>query len=252
VSSFIRGIENPLIAFVKTGQRFPKSEIIYLDNCKRVSVVHSMLFDISQSIFDKLFDETSHNASLSFLSRHVKATEETMLQMNAVFGSLPGLAEVFSFYEAHLLSKACLRSEFYNSHKESSFELLCKKVESHMDNVGVVSVLRYGLDEMEDNTRRKLLSRCVLLFLMKIATVLRLKPDLYANLTRSDSHSRSAPPKSVVEASEPTTLSVGDRVRRGADWKWGDQDQNGVGTVSEAQDSDGWIGVNWDHGSSNK
>jgi hypothetical protein len=211
-----------------------------------------MLFGIAQTIFDKLFDGTSHDASLSFLTRHVKATEETMLQMSAVFGSLPGLADVFPLFEAHLLSKACLHSEFYKSHEENSFELLCKRLVPHMDNVGVVSVLRHELDQMEDNTRRKLLSRCVLLFLMKIAIVLRLKPDLYANVTPSDAHSRSAPLKSAVDISEHSTLKVGDRVRRGADWKWSDQDRNGVGTVSEALDSDGWIGVNWDHGSSNK
>jgi hypothetical protein len=119
-----------------------------------------------------------------------------------------------------------------------------------MDNIGVVSVLRHELDEMEDNTRRKLLSRCVLLFLMKIANVHLFK--LYPNVTPSDAQSLSAPSKSAVDVSEPSTLSVGDRVRRGADWKWSDQDRNGVGTVSEALDSDGWIGVNWDHGSSNK
>jgi hypothetical protein len=252
VSSFMRGIENPLIAFVKTGERFPKSDIIYLDDCKRVSAVHSMLFGIAQTIFDKLFDGTSYDASLSFLTRHVKVTEETMLQMSAVFGSLPGLADVLSLFEAHLLSKACLHSEFYNSHKENSFELLCKRLVPHMDNVGVVSVLRHELDQMEDNTRRKLLSRCVLLFLMKIAVVLRLKPDLYATVTPSDAHSRSAPSKSAVDISEHSALKVGDRVRRGADWKWSDQDRNGVGVVSENLDSDGWIGVDWDHGSSNK
>ncbi len=47
-------------------------------------------------------------------------------------------------------------------------------------------------------------------------------------------------------------LSVGDRVRRGKDWKWGTQDEKGAGTVVEALDSDGWLAVKWDHGSRNK
>ena len=47
-------------------------------------------------------------------------------------------------------------------------------------------------------------------------------------------------------------LSVGDRVRRGEDWKWGDQDNFGVGVVTETLDADGWVGVKWDHGICNK
>jgi hypothetical protein len=47
-------------------------------------------------------------------------------------------------------------------------------------------------------------------------------------------------------------LKVGDRVRRGKDWKWGDQDKSGVGTVAETLGSDGWIRIKWDHGGSNK
>jgi hypothetical protein len=47
-------------------------------------------------------------------------------------------------------------------------------------------------------------------------------------------------------------LFVGDRVRRGKDWKWGDQDNFGVGMVTKTLDTDGWVGVKWDHGISNK
>ncbi len=47
-------------------------------------------------------------------------------------------------------------------------------------------------------------------------------------------------------------LSAGDGVQRGQDWKWGDQDENGPGTVVETVDSDGWVTVEWDHGSVNK
>ena len=48
------------------------------------------------------------------------------------------------------------------------------------------------------------------------------------------------------------SFSVGDRVRRGPDWKWDSQDSNGPGTVVEDMDSDGWIAVEWDEGSRNK
>jgi hypothetical protein len=47
-------------------------------------------------------------------------------------------------------------------------------------------------------------------------------------------------------------LAVGDRIQRGQDWKWEDQDKNGVGTVVKTVDSDGWVTVEWDHGSVNK
>ena len=48
------------------------------------------------------------------------------------------------------------------------------------------------------------------------------------------------------------TLSVGDRVRRGEDWKWGSQDNHGAGTVVEELDSNGWVAVKWDDGSRDK
>merc|ERR1711939_1126315 len=49
-------------------------------------------------------------------------------------------------------------------------------------------------------------------------------------------------------------MVVGARVRRGRDWKWGDQDGGvgKVGSVLEEVDSDGWVRVKWDSGSSNK
>jgi hypothetical protein len=43
------------------------------------------------------------------------------------------------------------------------------------------------------------------------------------------------------------TLSVGDRVRQK-----GSKDENGVGTVVEALDSDGWVAIKWDDGSRTK
>ena len=54
------------------------------------------------------------------------------------------------------------------------------------------------------------------------------------------------------EESASAPLSVGDRVQRGKDWKWEDQDENGSGTVVEGVDADGWVTVEWDHGSVNK
>ena len=47
-------------------------------------------------------------------------------------------------------------------------------------------------------------------------------------------------------------LQTGDRVKRGPDWKWGDQDggQGKLGTITEIQ-SDGWIRVTWDARGSN-
>jgi hypothetical protein len=50
-----------------------------------------------------------------------------------------------------------------------------------------------------------------------------------------------------------SSLHVGDRVRRGPDWRWGDQDggTGNAGTITEV-DSDGWALVKWDKGGSNK
>jgi hypothetical protein len=47
-------------------------------------------------------------------------------------------------------------------------------------------------------------------------------------------------------------IKVGDRVRRGLDWKWGDQDKNGNGTATDCLDDEGWIYVRWDAGGKNK
>lgn len=42
-------------------------------------------------------------------------------------------------------------------------------------------------------------------------------------------------------------VEVGDRVKRGRDWKWGNQDGNGIGTVIAQHESrPGWIRVQWD------
>ena len=48
-------------------------------------------------------------------------------------------------------------------------------------------------------------------------------------------------------------LSVGDRVRRGPDWKWDDQDggEGEQGTITRAPDENTWAQVEWDSGHSN-
>ncbi len=47
-------------------------------------------------------------------------------------------------------------------------------------------------------------------------------------------------------------LLKGTRVCRGRDWKWGDQDGSGLGTVTKgsADRSDRWVSVTWDAGHS--
>jgi hypothetical protein len=47
-------------------------------------------------------------------------------------------------------------------------------------------------------------------------------------------------------------IKIGDRVRRGLDWKWNDQDKDGNGTVTDSLDHEGWIHVRWDAGGKNK
>jgi hypothetical protein len=55
----------------------------------------------------------------------------------------------------------------------------------------------------------------------------------------------------ISPPSEPASrfplLKKGDRVRRGPDWKWGDQDMKGEGVVVDgsADRTDGWVRVEW-------
>lgn len=48
-------------------------------------------------------------------------------------------------------------------------------------------------------------------------------------------------------------MTIGTRVVRGVDWKWGDQDgpPPGEGRVLGELGQDGWIRVQWDNGSTN-
>jgi hypothetical protein len=48
------------------------------------------------------------------------------------------------------------------------------------------------------------------------------------------------------------SLKIGDRVRRGPDWEWGNQDNAGEGVVAGELDSNGWLCVQWDSGSKNR
>lgn len=48
-----------------------------------------------------------------------------------------------------------------------------------------------------------------------------------------------------------TTRDIGARVVRGRDWKWGEQDKNGTGTIIEGGYTERWTGVKWDSGHTN-
>ncbi|CAI8025922.1 E3 ubiquitin-protein ligase HERC2 [Geodia barretti] len=56
------------------------------------------------------------------------------------------------------------------------------------------------------------------------------------------------------QVSGPEALSrmkAGTRVVRGKDWKWGDQDGPGEGTVIRDPGGDGWVRIRWDNGAVN-
>ena len=61
----------------------------------------------------------------------------------------------------------------------------------------------------------------------------------------------AAAEKGGVGAGEAVALAVGDVVVRGGDWKWGDQDGGGLGTVERTEAShpgkqtSGWVAVRW-------
>ena len=44
-----------------------------------------------------------------------------------------------------------------------------------------------------------------------------------------------------------TIATAGVRVRRGQDWKWGNQDGTGPGTTIESAENAGWVRVRWDN-----
>ena len=43
-------------------------------------------------------------------------------------------------------------------------------------------------------------------------------------------------------------MTRGQKVKRGRNWKWGDQDGNGLGTVVEPVSNTGSVRVQWDNG----
>ena len=65
-------------------------------------------------------------------------------------------------------------------------------------------------------------------------------------LGRAESMPRQRGGEKVTEGN----AQVGMRVVRGDDWKWNDQDKNGVGTIAKPAKG-GWVAVKWDHGSQN-
>lgn len=56
----------------------------------------------------------------------------------------------------------------------------------------------------------------------------------------------------IFEHKPVTEPKIGDRVMRGPDWKWGNQDNNGYGTVTGVGSPHGWVKVKWHNDSSNK
>ncbi|GIQ80540.1 hypothetical protein KIPB_001354 [Kipferlia bialata] len=63
---------------------------------------------------------------------------------------------------------------------------------------------------------------------------------------------RPPPPNAVVWGKDGAGVRMGGRVKRGRDWKWGDQDGSGLGTiVVNPERDDGWVRVAWDNGVKN-
>ena len=108
--------------------------------------------------------------------------------------------------------------------------------------------------------------------LAHLQTLLRIiKPNLQVNETGPKTPEKSDTPEvvalheeitkpAVAQAPLPLTgpelcalMKVGVRVKRGMDWKWGDQDgpQPGEGQVIGQLGDDGWIRVHWDNGTTN-
>lgn len=49
----------------------------------------------------------------------------------------------------------------------------------------------------------------------------------------------------------PKPPPVGSRIRRGAHWKWGNQDGGRAGTIVKTDGTPGWVDVEWDNGNKN-
>lgn len=64
----------------------------------------------------------------------------------------------------------------------------------------------------------------------------------------------SNPPYLVAQASNRViadSATIGRRIRRGKDWRWGDQDHNGEGKIVPGSPAPGWVRVEWDGGGQN-
>jgi hypothetical protein len=204
-----------------------------------------MLWSVVERTFDTfLISESLKDDDQGFLSVFLQSVEKTISQMNAAFASISALSDVFSSYQAQLFAKICLNDSFYSSdsQQKSSIETICKCLGPQISNSGVMDAIRHELHQMPENMRFRLASRCSLMYLMKLA-------EAPSGHFEADQPPRT---KSKPSKGEETKFSVGDRVRRGPDWKWDNQDSNGPGTVVEELDSDGWIAVKWDEGSRNK
>ena len=83
------------------------------------------------------------------------------------------------------------------------------------------------------------------------------QPDVRVRIQEQSERRKVLPLPSGLDSAfrrmlQSHTFCVGDRVQRGPDWKWKSQDKGGTGTVVEMLDSDGWVGVKWDHQASGK
>ncbi|GIQ79836.1 hypothetical protein KIPB_000536 [Kipferlia bialata] len=73
------------------------------------------------------------------------------------------------------------------------------------------------------------------------------------DLVYTDGHGQAAQPSATAQGPRvrvaQSSLRSKARVVRGADWKWGEQDHRGVGTILDEHSKNGWVGVKWDGGS---
>ena len=86
--------------------------------------------------------------------------------------------------------------------------------------------------------------------LVSLSVALELQSDTDASAAIATLLGVPPPPKPVLRF---PPLKQGDRVRRGPDWKWDNQDMGGEGRVTEGVEdrSDGWVQVCWDNGGTN-
>jgi hypothetical protein len=210
ISSLIRGIENLLGIFVKSGQLPSSSDIIFLDDSKRCSVVSSIMFSLAQSTFDKFLGELGNDVDPC--SQLVNATVVTIKQMNDVFGKLPGITDVISSCETQILSKICLCDDFYSHLQPMDRELqllMCKRLHPDMSSMRVISAFANGLNQMKSEASRRLAAKCVFVYMQKLACVRSPKPHSSSGGSSVQEHqldSRNLPPLTTITLSNADVI----------------------------------------------